>query len=129
MNKGNKDIKKIYASIENEYNLLKDFERGAYYGDFHRHLPLSPHLFITIVNRFYDYVGELEDNLFSFEEYSNYYPNQNFFKNKGIFLDRTFWSFRRMDKLSEVCLAARGPANGWSGCCCKKIWTNIIFCK
>ena len=39
MNKGNKDIKKIYA-------------------------------FITIVNRFYDYVGELEDNLFSFEELS-----------------------------------------------------------
>ena len=45
-------------------------------------------------------------------------------QNKGIFLDRTFWSFRRMDNLSEVCLAARGPAGSWSGCCCKKIWTK-----
>jgi hypothetical protein len=62
-----------------------------------------------------------KDTLFSFEEHSNYYPNYITFKNKGIFLDRTFWSFRRMDKLSEVCLAARGPANEWSGCCCKKI--------
>ena len=67
-----------------------------------------------------------KDTLFSFKEYSIYsYPNYYItFKNKGIFLDRTFWSFRRMDKLSEVCLAARGPANEWSGCCCKKIWTK-----
>ena len=70
MNKRNEDIKKIYTSIENEYILLKDFERGDCYGDSHRHLPLSPHQFTTVVNRFYDYVGELEENLFSFEELS-----------------------------------------------------------
>lgn len=65
------------------------------------------------------------DVLFSCkEEYNKYGPNLNFFKNKEVFLDRTFWSFQRMDQLSDVCLAARGPAHDWSGCCCKKIWTN-----
>ena len=68
MNKGNEDIKKLYAFIENEYNLLKDFERGDCYGDSHRHLPLNPQQFITVVNRFYDYVSELGEHFFSFEE-------------------------------------------------------------
>ena len=65
-----------------------------------------------------------KDVLFSYqEEYNKYYQNPNFFKNKGIFLDRTFWSFQRMDHFSDVCFAARGPTNEWS-CCFKKIWTN-----
>ena len=65
------------------------------------------------------------DILFSCEEeYNIYYPNTNFFRNKGIFLDRTFWSFQRMDQFSDICFAARGPAHEWSGCCCKKIWTK-----
>lgn len=68
MYKGNNDVKKIYSSIKKEYNLLKNFECGDCYGDSHSHLPLNPHMFLAIVNRFYGYVSELEVNYFSFEE-------------------------------------------------------------
>ena len=66
--------------------------------------------------------GKFSNEFLSCEKkYEEYYLT---LKNQQIFLDKTFWSFQRMDQLSDVCLAARGPSNSWSGCCCKKIWTK-----